>query len=149
MSKIDFVESQWKTKIQLETDLEKVINTKDKALNEIEKLTAKIELFNTQIISVEQSISRYYENEDNIKYPYTHGLFCADGTYHMSYDKNSKFPGIALYGEKKNLINHIEVRTSSFKEDSAFTTSRLFPKPSLNFLFVTSTTCWAKSIFFF
>jgi ribonucleoside-diphosphate reductase alpha chain len=59
-----------------------------------------------------------YENEDNIKYPYTHGLFCADGTYHMSYDKNSKFPGIALYGEKKNLINHIEVRTSSFKEDS-------------------------------
>lgn len=50
-------------------------------------------------------------NKDyDIKYPYTHGLFCADGTY------NNKKPLIALYKPKHILFSHIDVRTTSGKE---------------------------------
>ena len=81
------------------------------------------------------------------KYPYTHGLFCADGTYqsqnieprrctyqadhlcgrHQTFNPiypedgtcraqtHGKTPKIALYGEKKNLMPYINIRSTSGK----------------------------------
>ena len=45
--------------------------------------------------------------------PYTHGFFCGDGTYH-----SKSIPGVSLYGEKKNLIDYLDVRTTSGIEDA-------------------------------
>jgi ribonucleoside-diphosphate reductase alpha chain len=45
------------------------------------------------------------KNPEDFKYPYTHGFFCGDGTYS---GENKNHPRVCLYGEKKNLINHIE-----------------------------------------
>lgn len=48
----------------------------------------------------------------DIKYPYTHGFFCGDGTY-----SNGK-PTLALYGEKKLLVPYLDIRTCSGLEDT-------------------------------
>lgn len=53
------------------------------------------------------------EDIDEFKDPYTHGFYCADGTN----CKNTKI--ISLYGEKKKLINHLSIKSSSYKEDSS------------------------------
>ncbi len=45
--------------------------------------------------------------------PYTHGFFCGDGTY-----SNGR-PTLSLYGEKKNLVAHLAIRTMSGVEDSS------------------------------
>ena len=92
------------------------------------------------------------DNDKTMKYPYTHGIFCADGTYgkqsaheckynslpdsdfcgrhassqHEEYDApvgicraftGSKTPLIALYGDKKALVSHMDVRSMSGKPD--------------------------------
>ena len=46
-------------------------------------------------------------------HPYTHGFFCGDGTY-----SNGK-PICALYGDKKNLVEHLEIKSMSGIETSA------------------------------
>jgi ribonucleoside-diphosphate reductase alpha chain len=50
---------------------------------------------------------------DDFKYPYTHGFFCGDGTY-----SNSR-PTLALYGEKMNLLNHLEIKSTTGKVDKS------------------------------
>lgn len=45
--------------------------------------------------------------------PYTHGFFCGDGSY-----SNGR-PILSLYGEKKNLLPHLAIRTMSGVEDSS------------------------------
>jgi ribonucleoside-diphosphate reductase alpha chain len=50
--------------------------------------------------------------------PYTHGFFCGDGTYHSTYSGSKTLPGVSLYGEKKKLIEYLDVRTTSGSEDS-------------------------------
>jgi len=61
-----------------------------------------------------------FESIDNIegsipfKYAYTHGLFCADGTYNIN-----GTPRLSLYDKKKQLINYIDIRRTSGKEDSS------------------------------
>jgi ribonucleoside-diphosphate reductase alpha chain len=52
--------------------------------------------------------------DGDFKYPYTHGFFCGDGTY----SNHGVTPMISLYGEKKKLIEHIDIRTSSGNEDA-------------------------------
>ena len=52
------------------------------------------------------------DSKYDIKYPYTHGFFCGDGTY-----SNNK-PILSLYGEKKELKEHLEIRTCSNVEDA-------------------------------
>ena len=54
---------------------------------------------------------------EDILYPYTHGFFCGDGTYHHN-PSGSTTKGISLYGPKKDLIPYLQVRSSSMKEDS-------------------------------
>ena len=56
--------------------------------------------------------SRPIELPEIMKYPYTHGFFCGDGTY------NNNHPMVSLYGSKKNLINHLNIRTTSGIEDA-------------------------------
>jgi ribonucleoside-diphosphate reductase alpha chain len=51
---------------------------------------------------------------DDFKYAYTHGFFCGDGTYNNA----GSTPMISLYGEKKKLTDHLDIRTSSGVEDS-------------------------------
>jgi ribonucleoside-diphosphate reductase alpha chain len=48
----------------------------------------------------------------DFKYPYTHGMFCGDGTY-----SNGR-PTLRLYGEKKSLVPHLDIRTTSGQEDA-------------------------------
>ena len=59
-------------------------------------------------------------NED-IAFPYTHGFFCGDGTYHKN-PNGYISKGVSLYGDKKKLVPYLQIRSSSFKED---TTGRL------------------------
>jgi ribonucleoside-diphosphate reductase alpha chain len=69
-------------------------------------------------------------NEHAIDFPhaYTHGFFCSDGTYQYNrYGSHVKMPKIALYGEKKELITFLEVRSSSFKETANGTINILIP----------------------
>jgi ribonucleoside-diphosphate reductase alpha chain len=58
------------------------------------------------------------DKSQDIPYPYTHGFFCGDGTVHKAYNGGPGSKGLALYGEKKNLIDKLEIRSSSFKEDA-------------------------------
>lgn len=53
------------------------------------------------------------ESGSRFPHAYTHGVFCGDGTY------GNGRPRISLYGEKKELIDHISVRTFSGNEDSS------------------------------
>lgn len=49
---------------------------------------------------------------DNFPYAYTHGFFCGDGTYTVSSSGNM-IPICSLYGDKKNLVEHLEIRSMS------------------------------------
>jgi ribonucleoside-diphosphate reductase alpha chain len=41
-----------------------------------------------------------FEDAEDFSYPYTHGLFCGDGTYHSTYSVFKTIPSVSLYGEK-------------------------------------------------
>jgi ribonucleoside-diphosphate reductase alpha chain len=52
------------------------------------------------------------DGNEEFKYPYTHGLFCADGTY----EKNGS--RISLYGEKKKLVDFLDIKTNRGEDSS-------------------------------
>jgi len=57
------------------------------------------------------------DSKYDFKYAYTHGFFCGDGTYNNGlYTKES--PVLSLYGEKKYLIDKLDIRSTSGEEDS-------------------------------
>jgi len=60
-----------------------------------------------------------FEDTEDFSYPYTHGFFCGDGTYHSTYAGFKTIPTVSLYGEKKKLVEHLEVRTMSGQEDAS------------------------------
>jgi ribonucleoside-diphosphate reductase alpha chain len=60
-----------------------------------------------------------FEDTEDFSYPYTHGFFCGDGTYHSTYAGFKTIPAVSLYGEKKKLVEHLEVRTMSGEEDAS------------------------------
>ena len=60
-----------------------------------------------------------FEDTEDFSYPYTHGFFCGDGTYHSTYSGFKTIPSLTLYGEKKKLVEHLEVRTMSGEEDAS------------------------------
>ena len=43
----------------------------------------------------------------DMKYPYTHGLYCADGTNHNYDNGERRYPNIDLYDEKQNLLPYL------------------------------------------
>jgi ribonucleoside-diphosphate reductase alpha chain len=53
-------------------------------------------------------------SNSDFKYAYTHGFFCGDGTY----SNGGATPMISLYGDKKKLVDHLDIRTSSGVDDS-------------------------------
>ena len=63
---------------------------------------------------------------EDIPFPYTHGFFCGDGTYHNQ-TNGKRFPGITLYGEKKELLTHLEIRSTSGNETTQGTINCLLP----------------------
>ena len=48
------------------------------------------------------------DSGNNMKYPYTHGFFCGDGTTYDNYSKTIKYPKLSLYGKKQKILNHFE-----------------------------------------
>jgi len=54
----------------------------------------------------------------DLEYAYTHGFFCGDGTYHATYSGEKSIPGVSLYGEKKKLVDVLDIRTMSGNEDA-------------------------------
>ena len=50
------------------------------------------------------------DSEKEFKYPYTHGFFCGDGSYH---GRKTTLPQLALFGEKKKLEKYIDYRIKS------------------------------------
>ena len=60
-----------------------------------------------------------FEDTEDFNYPYTHGFFCGDGTYLSTYSGFKTIPSVSLYGEKKKLVEHLEVRTMSGEEDAS------------------------------
>jgi ribonucleoside-diphosphate reductase alpha chain len=67
------------------------------------------------------------EFDRDFKYAYTHGFFCGDGTYHSTYSGVKNIPGVSLYGSKKDLIEHLDVRTTSGKPDASGRLNVLLP----------------------
>lgn len=52
------------------------------------------------------------DTTNDLKYPYTHGFFCGDGTY--GHGK----PRLALYGSKKDVLNYLDIKSTSCQEDA-------------------------------
>jgi ribonucleoside-diphosphate reductase alpha chain len=46
--------------------------------------------------------------EKEMIYPYTHGLFCGDGTTYDNYSRTKKYPKLYLYGKKKLLLKYLD-----------------------------------------
>jgi ribonucleoside-diphosphate reductase alpha chain len=62
---------------------------------------------------------------ENFPYAYTHGFFCGDGTY------SGGNPICSLYGGKKELIEHLEIRSTSGKVDASGRINTTLPKDML------------------
>ena len=54
-----------------------------------------------------------FEKSD-FPYPYTHGFFCGDGTY-----SSSGTPICSLYGEKKDLVPYLDIKSMTGVEDAS------------------------------
>ena len=65
-------------------------------------------------------------DDSTIPFPYTHGFFCGDGTVQKGPYGGPK-KRITLYGDKKKLIDKLEVRTSSYKETAQGTINIMIP----------------------
>lgn len=63
---------------------------------------------------------------NDIPYPYTHGFFCGDGTYHKN-PSGYVSKGVSLYGDKKNLIQYLQIRSSTMKEDAQGKINTMLP----------------------
>ena len=66
------------------------------------------------------------DKNNDMLYPYTHGFFCGDGTYHNN-TNGYQSKGLSLYGEKKKLIPYLKIRSSSYKEDSQGRLNTMLP----------------------
>jgi ribonucleoside-diphosphate reductase alpha chain len=63
---------------------------------------------------------------EDIPFPYTHGFFCGDGTYHTQSSGN-RYPAVALYGEKKKLMSYLEIRSTTGVETAQGLVNCLLP----------------------
>ena len=80
------------------------------------KVGMKLKKFNAPIVDT---------LNDNFPYAYTHGFFCGDGTY------SGGNPICSLYGGKKDLIEYLEIRSTSGKEDASGRINTTLPKDML------------------
>ena len=61
------------------------------------------------------------DKKNDIKYPYTHGFFCGDGTY-----SNGK-AGCALYGDKMKLLSKLDIKSTTGIVDSSNRINTVLP----------------------
>ena len=80
------------------------------------RIDAKDLKIGQQLVKYELPVIEY-GNENDIAFPYTHGFFCGDGTYHKN-PSGYIGKGLSLYGEKKKLIPYLQIRSSSYKQDA-------------------------------
>ena len=80
------------------------------------KVGMKLKKFNAPVVDT---------LNDNFPYAYTHGFFCGDGTY------SGGNPICSLYGGKKDLIEYLEIRSTSGKEDACGRINTTLPKDML------------------
>ncbi|NDB59606.1 ribonucleoside-diphosphate reductase subunit alpha [bacterium] len=66
------------------------------------------------------------DKANDIPHAYTHGFFCGDGTYHHNHS-GYVTKGLSLYGEKKDLIPYLKIRSSSLKEDALGRINTMLP----------------------
>lgn len=66
------------------------------------------------------------DSSHDIIYPYTHGFFCGDGTTSIS-ASGKLIKSLSLYGEKKQLINKLNIRSTSGNEDNSGRINTLLP----------------------
>jgi ribonucleoside-diphosphate reductase alpha chain len=78
----------------------------------------KLTKFNLQLLQGNSS--------EDISYPYTHGFFCGDGTYHKN-PSGYIGKGLSLYCKKKDLIPFLNIKSSSFKEDASGRINLMLP----------------------
>ena len=64
-------------------------------------------------------------NSEDFKEPYTHGLFCGDGTYDYNKARTVKHPKIQLYAQKQELLQYIKHRSYSIAANKKYTTAVL------------------------
>lgn len=67
-------------------------------------------------------------NDDDFKYPYTHGFFCGDGTTYYNYSKTCKYGRITLYAEKKLLLENLEYTNTPCLNEKEDTITIVLPK---------------------
>jgi ribonucleoside-diphosphate reductase alpha chain len=66
------------------------------------------------------------DSSQNILYPYTHGFFCGDGTTHVT-PAGTLLKSLSLYGEKKKLLNKLQIRSTSGNEDAQGKINTMLP----------------------
>ena len=59
---------------------------------------------------------------EDFPHAYTAGFFTADGTY-----TQSRKPKVCLYGEKKDLVDYLDIKSGSYKEDASGRLSFMLP----------------------
>ncbi len=78
----------------------------------------KAEKIETKNLEVDNIINKFElpliktNDIDKFMNPYIHGFFCGDGSY------CNKYPRIALYGEKKQLLEYFEPKSTNIDKDS-------------------------------
>jgi ribonucleoside-diphosphate reductase alpha chain len=75
------------------------------------------------------------DTKNDIVHPYTHGFFCGDGTYHHN-PNGYVSKGITLYGDKKNVLQYLTIRSSSLKEDAIGRINTMLPDELADKLYV-------------
>jgi ribonucleoside-diphosphate reductase alpha chain len=90
--------------------------TDKKALIKATRVEAKDLKVGMKLAKSEQVIIKG-DVKNDIKYSYTHGFFCGDGTYTVS--KYAARPILSLYGEKKDLLPYLEIRSTSGVPDAS------------------------------
>ena len=59
------------------------------------------------------------DSDKDFKFPYTHGFFCGDGTYNRARTEGKiDRPICSLYGEKKELLQYLEIKSTSGVPDA-------------------------------
>lgn len=105
------------------TEYHKFAIDSDEFEDDVDTIEAKDLKEGMRLIRHELPEPNIEEDGPELKYPYTHGLFCSEGTYCFTpYGpvENRKQPRITLYGDKKQLISELEkeesIRTCSYEE---------------------------------
>jgi ribonucleoside-diphosphate reductase alpha chain len=85
------------------------------SIKEAKRVDAKDLKIGQQLIKYDLPVIEY-GSENDIMYPYTHGFFCGDGTYHRN-PSGYIGKGVSLYGEKQKLMPYLQIRSSSYTQD--------------------------------